>query len=43
MNNKIVELLQVRQADRDLDWLKQALQSAVELEHATLPPYLAAF
>lgn len=27
---------------RDLDWIKRALQSAVELEHSTLPLYLAA-
>lgn len=28
--------------DRDLDWLKSALQAAIELEHSTLPLYLAA-
>jgi hypothetical protein len=27
---------------RDMEWLKEALQTAVELEHATLPLYLAA-
>ncbi|NNF34278.1 MAG: ferritin-like family protein [Saprospiraceae bacterium] len=27
---------------RDLDWIKSALQSAIELEHSTLPLYLAA-
>ena len=27
---------------RDLDWVKQSLQSAVELEYATLPIYLSA-
>lgn len=26
---------------RDIDWLKSALQSAIELEHSTLPLYLA--
>jgi hypothetical protein len=27
---------------RDLDWIKQSLQSAIELEYATLPIYLSA-
>lgn len=27
---------------RDLDWIKSALQIAISLEHATLPPYVAA-
>ena len=27
--------------NRDLDWIKDVLQSAVELEHATLPLYLS--
>jgi len=27
---------------RDLDWIKSALQLAIELEHATMPPYIAA-
>ncbi|HEX3147667.1 MAG TPA: ferritin-like protein [Gemmataceae bacterium] len=29
--------------DRDLDWLKQMVQFAVQLEFATIPPYLTAF
>lgn len=41
-NNAIIDLLKVRRSDRDLKWLKEALQAAVELEFATLPPYLAA-
>jgi hypothetical protein len=28
---------------RDIPWLRNALQSAVELELATLPPYLCGF
>lgn len=39
--SKIINLLSVPQDDRDATWLKEALQSAVELEHATLPPYLS--
>lgn len=35
-------LLEVPERDRDLPWLKAALQWAVELELATLPPYLCA-
>jgi hypothetical protein len=38
MNSKIVELM--GKPTRDMAWLKSALQSAVELELATLPPYL---
>jgi Ferritin-like len=32
--------MQVDAADRDRDWLKESLQTAVELEMATLPVYL---
>jgi len=38
----VSEHLCVPGADRDLDWIKSALQNAIELEHATLPLYLAA-
>lgn len=38
MNLKIAELM--AKPTRDMAWLKNALQSAVELELATLPPYL---
>ena len=27
---------------RDLDWIRSALQTAISLEHATMPPYVAA-
>ena len=37
----IVELLQVEDSARDLDWLQESLQNAVELELATLPVYLS--
>jgi len=39
----IVELMQVEQSEHDIQWLKDSLQAAVELEFATLPPYLAAW
>lgn len=40
MNLKIVDLMRQPVAEHDLDWLQKALQAAVELELATLPPYL---
>ncbi|MGH3440157.1 MAG: ferritin-like domain-containing protein, partial [Sciscionella sp.] len=39
---KILELMQLPPDDHDLAWLQQALQAAVELEMATIPPYLCA-
>jgi hypothetical protein len=39
---KDIRALLMSGVQRDLDWLKQALQSAVELEFATIPPYLFA-
>lgn len=39
---RIVELMQVPSSQHDLVWLKEALQAAIELELATLPPYLCA-
>jgi hypothetical protein len=41
MNQKIVQLMQA--PDRNLGWLQDALQCAVELEMATLPPYLCGY
>jgi hypothetical protein len=38
----IVQLMQVAPAQHDLAWLKEALQAAIQLELATLPPYLCA-
>lgn len=38
----IVELMEVEEAERDLDWLKMSLQNAILLELSTLPPYLFA-
>lgn len=32
----------MRETVRDVQWLERALQAAIELEHATLPPYLCA-
>jgi hypothetical protein len=32
--------LSIKPSDRDLAWIRSALQSAIELEHATLPLYL---
>jgi hypothetical protein len=37
----IVELMQVDESARDVNWLAEALQNAVELELATLPVYLS--
>ena len=42
MSRSIAELLQVAEPDRDMDWLEESLQSAVKLEFATIPLYLAA-
>jgi hypothetical protein len=41
MNKKIVELM--KQSQRDMTWLQDALQSAIELELSTLPPYLCGY
>ena len=38
----IQEHLAVKKTDRDLAWIKSALQAAIELEHSTLPLYLSA-
>lgn len=40
--NKIVRLMAVPEAAHDLQWLKDSLQAAIELEFATIPPYLCA-
>ena len=40
-DRRIVELMEVEAAERDLDWLKASLQSAIDLEFATLPVYLS--
>lgn len=42
-DNRVNELMETTAADRDRDWLKQALQWAIELEFFTIPPYLTAF
>lgn len=42
-DRQIVELMSLPEADHDLDWLKAALQAAIKLEFATLPPYLSAY
>jgi hypothetical protein len=42
-HQRIVELMSVPETDRDLQWLQQSLVSAVQLELATLPPYLTAY
>lgn len=41
-NQKIIELMQIPPENHDLGWLLKALQSAIELELSTLPPYLCA-
>ena len=40
--NTIQDLMRRAPAHSDLDWLKSSLQAAVELELATIPPYLCA-
>lgn len=40
MSMKIANLMRQPFAEHDLRWLQQALQAAIELELATLPPYL---
>jgi hypothetical protein len=42
MSRSIVALLKVAEPDRDINWLEESLQSAVKLEFATIPLYLAA-
>lgn len=39
----IRDLMRVSKEVRDILWLRESLQYAVELEHATLPPYLNAY
>lgn len=39
----VAELLIVRREDRDLQWLKQMLQWAIQVEFTTIPPYLCAY
>lgn len=36
----VARLLSVAEGERDLDWIRTALQIAVELELSTIPPYL---
>ena len=38
----VIRLMSVPQEKRDLDWLKECLQAAIELEMSTIPPYLYA-
>jgi hypothetical protein len=40
---RIIELMQVPEAERDTAWLQQMLGQAVKLELSTLPPYLCAW
>jgi hypothetical protein len=42
MTLTLSEHVSVARGERDMEWLKGALQTAVELEHSTLPLYLAA-
>src|SRR3954464_7081936 len=42
MSRSIPTLLKVPEPDRDPYWLEESLQSAVKLEFATIPLYLAA-
>lgn len=40
---QILDLMRRPAEERDLDWLKRSLQAALELELATIPPYLTAY
>ena len=40
MSTKIYDLMQVPEQQHDLNWLKESLQAAIELEFATVPVYL---
>lgn len=42
LNQRIFDLMDVRQEAHDLPWLKRSLQAAIEVEFFTIPPYLAA-
>lgn len=42
MEKAIVRMMAVVPENRDIDWLNKSLQAAMELELATLPPYLCA-
>ena len=42
MKRSIIELMTIPPKSHDLEWLKDSLQSAIELELATLSPYLCA-
>lgn len=39
---RIIDLMQIPKEQHDLDWLKNSLNAAIELELSTLPPYLCA-
>ncbi len=39
---RILELLRTPEPRRDIEWLKKALQFAIQLEYFTIPPYLTA-
>lgn len=43
MKRSIIELIRIPSEQHDLAWLKESLQAAIDLELATLPPYLCAF
>src|SRR4051794_39388532 len=42
-SRNIVELMRVSRPERDTAWLQDALRNAVQLELATLPPYLCIY
>ena len=43
LHRPIAELMAIPRSAHDMDWLKDSLQSAIELEFATIPPYLCAY
>lgn len=40
MSTKILDLMRVPAEEHDINWLREGLQAAVELEFATIPVYL---
>lgn len=42
MDVSIASMLQVEPEKRNLPWIQKSLQIAIQLEHATIPPYLCA-
>ena len=42
LNEKIFGLMEVKEEEHDINWLKESLQAAIEVEFFTIPVYLSA-